>query len=507
MSASKHIDKICIAGAVLLLLSVVLLWHGASLGLARASAAPAYASGLFDRSRVHTVDIVMDDWEGFLEGCADEAYVPCAVVIDGEAYRNVGFRVKGNTSLTAVESMGSSRYSFKIEFDHYVLGKNCQGLDKLCLNNIVQDNTYLKDYLCYTMMADAGVAAPLCSFAFLTVNGEDWGLYLAVEGVEEAFLRRNFGEDSGALYKPNTERRCQRLKGAAVPPAEGGAFPNGGRPLAGVPAAPPAGSGGRDMCLQYVGAEVSDYPNIFDHAKTDVTPADQRRLIGALEKLSSGQAAEAVDVEQVIRYFAVHSFVCNDDSYTGVMAHNYYLYEAEGRLAMIPWDYNLAFGGFGMTDAGVAVNAPIDTPVVGVAMEERPMVSWIFEDEAYRVRYHEVYGAFLQRWFAEGRFHETVAQAVELIGPYVERDPTKFCTFAQFEAGVAALKAFCRLRGESVDGQLAGRVPSTAAAQAKDPGLLVDAGELDLRDMGGMEQAAGAAPGNLPPPAGVQEGR
>ena len=110
------------------------------------------------------------------------------------------------------------------------------------------------------------------------------------------------------------------------------------------------------MCLQYVGAEVSDYPNIFDHAKTDVTPADQRRLIGALEKLSSGQAAEAVDVEQVIRYFAVHSFVCNDDSYTGVMAHNYYLYEAEGRLAMIPWDYNLAFGGFGMTDAGVAVN-------------------------------------------------------------------------------------------------------------------------------------------------------
>lgn len=265
--------------------------------------------------------------------------------------------------------------------------------------------------------------------------------------------------------------------------------------------------GGRDMCLQYVGEESSDYPNIFDHAKTDVTPTDQRRLISALEKLSGGQAAEAVDVERVIRYFAVHSFVCNDDSYTGVMAHNYYLYEAEGRLAMIPWDYNLAFGGFGMTDAGGAVNAPVDTPVAGVAMEERPMVSWIFEDEAYRARYHEVYGAFLQRWFAEERFRETVAQAVELIGPYVERDPTKFCTFAQFETGVAALEAFCRLRAESVDGQLAGRIPSTAAAQAGDPGLLVDAGELDLRDMGGMEQTVGVAPRNLPPPAGGREGR
>ena len=135
------------------------------------------------------------------------------------------------------------------------------------------------------------------------------------------------------------------------------------------------------------------------------------------------------------------------------------------------------------------------------------MVSWMFEDEAYRARYHEVYGAFLQRWFAEGRFRETVAQAVELIGPYVERDPTKFCTFAQFETGVAALEAFCRLRAESVDGQLAGRIPSTAAAQAGDPGLLVDAGELDLRDMGGMEQTVGVAPRNLPPPAGGQEGR
>ena len=72
---------------------------------------------------------------------------------------------------------------------------------------------------------------------------------------------------------------------------------------------------------------------------------------------------------------------------------------------------------------------------------------------------------------------------------------------------MAALEAFCRLRAESVDGQLAGRIPSTAAAQAGDPGLLVDAGELDLRDMGGMEQTVGVAPRNLPPPAGGREGR
>ena len=39
---------------------------------------------------------------------------------------------------------------------------------------------------------------------YITVNGEDWGLYLAVEGVEEAFLERNYGADYGELYKPDS---------------------------------------------------------------------------------------------------------------------------------------------------------------------------------------------------------------------------------------------------------------------------------------------------------------
>jgi hypothetical protein len=100
--------------------------------------------------------------------------------------------------------MGSERYSFKIEFDQYQDGKSYHGLDKLSLNNIIQDNTYMKDYLAYRMMDAFGVDSPLCSFAYITVNGEDWGLYLAVESVEDSFLERNYGRDSGELYKPDS---------------------------------------------------------------------------------------------------------------------------------------------------------------------------------------------------------------------------------------------------------------------------------------------------------------
>ena len=59
----------------------------------------------------------------------------------------------------------------------------------------------MKDYLVYRLMGNFGVASPLCSYVYITVNGEDWGLYLAVEGVEDTFLERNYGKEAGELYK------------------------------------------------------------------------------------------------------------------------------------------------------------------------------------------------------------------------------------------------------------------------------------------------------------------
>ena len=204
MSTHRYIDHICAAVLALTLVLTLLFTNGEALGLQPASGSQGYGERLFDTSRVHTVDIVMDGWEDFIETCENEEYAACAVVIDGEAYRDVGLRAKGNTSLSTVSAMGSSRYSFKLEFDHYEAGRTYYGLDKLCLNNVIQDNTYMKDYLTYRMMEAFGAASPLCSYVYITVNGEDWGLYLAVEGVEESFLRRNYGSGYGALYKPDS---------------------------------------------------------------------------------------------------------------------------------------------------------------------------------------------------------------------------------------------------------------------------------------------------------------
>ncbi len=459
MAAHKYIDRICLTGALFSLLLSLLFLNGQALGLQSASRVMGYESRLFDTSRVHTVDIVMDDWEAFLETCEDEEYSPCAAVIDGEAYKNVGLRAKGNSSLSTVSQLGSDRYSFKLEFDHYNTGKTYYGLDKLVLNNVIQDNTYMKDYLTYRLMGEFGVNAPLCSYVYITVNGQDWGLYLAVEGLEDGFLQRNYGQDRGALYKPDSE-----------------GFGGGG------------GIGSSDVKLQYIDDDPDSYVNIFDSAKTEITDGDQARLIQALKTLSKGgDVSDVLDIDQVLRYFIVHNFVVNGDSYTGSIVHNYYLYEKDGRLSMLPWDYNLAFGAFQGNSTSSAVNDPIDSPLSVTGSGDRPMADWIFSSEEYTRLYHEYFEEFLNTVDPA----VIIDEAYALIAPYVEQDPTKFCATEEFDAGVEALRTFCALRTQSVSGQLAGTIPSTGTGQSADSSALVDASALTLSDMGAANSRGG----------------
>lgn len=461
MSTHKFFDKICCVIFAFTLVLTILFMNAEGLGIQRASSVLGYETRLFDTSKVHTVNIVMDNWDEFTQSCTDEEYVQCSVIIDNEAYKNVAIRAKGNTSLSTVQSYGNDRYSFKIEFDHYDDTNTYYGLDKLSLNNIIQDNTYMKDYLTYQMMGYFGVSAPLCSYVQILVNGEEWGLYLAVEGVEESFLSRNYGNDYGELYKPDSM-------------SMGGGRGNGGEMVS------------SDVSLVYSDDEYSSYSNIFDNAKIDISDTDKDRLVASLKKLNENSSIEeVVNVEEVIRYFVVHNFVCNFDSYTGSMIHNYYLYEEDGQLSMIPWDYNLAFGGFvGGSDATSLVNYPIDTPVSGGTVESRPMLSWIFESEEYTEIYHQYFAEFISQYFDSGYFAEMMDDVKAMISPYVESDPTKFCTYEEFEQGIDTLKEFCLLRAESVNAQMSGIIASTSDDQDKE--TFIDASNLSISDMGSM---------------------
>ncbi len=431
MSKHKHTTIFCVAIVVATLAITVTFMASPNFGVAIAHMQPAYTEKLFSTDRVHTIDIVVkdSDWDNMITNALEEEYIQCSVVIDNESVKNVGIRPKGNSSLSMIASSDSDRYSFKIEFDHYEKGKNYFGLDKLALNNIAQDNTYMKDYITYQMMNGMGGATSL-------VYSDD---------------------------------------------------------------------------------DPDSYSAIFDNAVFDTSSADKARLIASLKQLNAGEnIKQVVDVEEVIRYFVVHNFVLNSDSYTGSIVHNYYLAENNGKLSMIAWDYNLAFGGMGgfgggmggrpgntnseetetTTDSATSlVNYPIDSPMLSGSTDDKPMIGWIFDNEEYLAKYHEVFAEYME-YFDSGKFAEMYDSATALISPYVKKDPSAFCTYEEFQKGSTALREFCLGRAKSINGQLDGTIAATSQEQtATSNAGFVDASDIDIESMGSNSMGFGRAKG------------
>ncbi|SEL36680.1 CotH protein [Butyrivibrio sp. ob235] len=544
MSTHKNIDRVCIFITILAILVTVIFMNGTSIGIAADdSITMEYTDKIFDDSYVHTIDIQIDedDWESLIANAASEEYSAADVVIDGETMKNVGIRCKGNTSLSTVSQLNSERYSFKIEFDAYESSNNYYGLDKLCLNNLIQDYTMMKDYLAYKLMGEFGVDAPLVSYTYITVNGEDWGLYLAVEAVEDSFLERNNGTSYGELYKPDTmtmgggrgnggdfdmknmdfdkmgisnpfEDKDSDESGGSAESGESsdgdhsfGHGGSGGR--GGFGGSGGSGMGSSDAKLQYIDDDTDSYSTIFNSAKTTIKKSDKKRLINSLKSLNEGienqdaeEIAEAVDIDKVLRYMVVHNFVVNGDSYTGSMIHNYYLYEEDGILSMIPWDYNLAYGTFQASDSSAAVNDPIDTPLsITEGSNDRPMFTWITSCDEYLEMYHEYFADFIEQFYTSGYMTDLIDTTYEMIRDYVDKDPTKFCTTEEFDKGVETLRSFVELRSQSIQGQLDGTIGSTDSEQESNPDALIDASSITLSDLGSMGGGMGGGPGGGPP--------
>ncbi|WP_338539701.1 CotH kinase family protein [Paenibacillus tundrae] len=475
-----------------------------------------------------SIDVDEDAWQEMLDTATEENYIKANVTINGTTIENVGIRAKGNSSLRQVaEDDTTDRYSFKIKFDEYVKDQTWMGLDKIVVNNMISDSSYMKEYLSYDIMDYIGVDAPLFAFADIHVNGETWGLYLAVEDIDSGYLARA-KNDEGELYKPNNDDNMGGGAGGMMNPGnfEGNAPEQGDSGMMGDRQPPegmeppsdmtsgtdsdpqsadaregrgmgPGGGGGVGMnggtngvSLVYTDDEVSSYSAIFDNAKTKTTEEDQKRVIEALKNLNAGTDLEKyVDVDAVLRYFAAHTVVVNMDSYTSNMGHNYYLYENDGQISMLPWDYNMAFGGFQAGTASDVVNLAIDTPISGVTMEERPILNQLLEVPEYKEKYHEYLQEIVDGYFANGKFEETVENLNTMIADYVKQDPTAFVSYDAYEEAVAELIKLGTLRAESIQGQLDGSIPATTDEQKASSDTLIDASSIDLTKLG--ESAGG----------------
>lgn len=113
-------------------------------------------------------------------------------------YKDVGLHLKGGPgSFRKVEE----RPALNLNFDKFVEGQQFHGLEKILLNNSVQDGSYMCEALCGMILRESGGFAARASNARVVLNGRDWGLYVVKEGFDGPFLRMSFGNDSGNLYE------------------------------------------------------------------------------------------------------------------------------------------------------------------------------------------------------------------------------------------------------------------------------------------------------------------
>lgn len=436
---------------------------------------------VFPKDKVVDVKITIDpdDFQDMLDNASAEEYKPASVNYNGQQIDNIGIRTKGNLSLRSVVQMSDSdRYSFKLSFNEYV-NQTLGGLEKINLNNNYSDASYMREYLAYELAETMGLPTPKYSFVNIYINGERWGFYLAVEQIGTAYLERHFDNAYGALYK-------------------------------GVM----TGSGSDLMWL-------GDDPDLYTGLELKSKSHNGNVLTDMLDELNHGTDYESVIfVEEALKYIALNVVTNNTDSYIGGNKQNYYLYEEDGVFSILPWDYNMAFGGLGgmgrggqrgsraagnaaadiTADAGSIANdntenkaaAPpqlpngevlqtpandqdqnanalpgqsstallIDEPTQG-ALAERPLVAKLLAVDAYKEKYHDIIKEAIEGYLSEDSFSARVEQLKQMISEFVEQDPTAFYTYEEYEQGVTELLATNAKQVDNIAQQLAGTIPSS----------------------------------------------
>lgn len=455
----------CILACFILGVSIFLL-----LRLCASHFAPAeltYADLLFDPARVHSVSVTLSETDraAQLSAPGHKAKYLAEVVIDGEAYRQVAFSTRGNASLyDLIGDENYNYYPYKLNFSKFVKDQTYHGLETVDLISFYNDNSCLRDFLAYQMMSAAGVETPLSVYVELTINGEFQGLYLAVEEPDRAFLARNQNPADAALFKPETAyhdiAKRQSYTAAGRLEELGTILPDGSvSPYA------------RGADLVYRGDSPEFYADIFTNASTKYSRQDEEYIINAIKALDQAMFEPATleataldpedfwDLPSLAKYAAVQNFIVNYDSYIGTIAHNYYLKLADGKLTLLPWDYNYAYNSIfaQWIDANLAetiTENSVFEPELYVPESERPLWAYLKRNPTFLSLYLQAYRDFFSDYLDCGKLDQQIDQTAQLIRSYVAISPAYRASLDEFDWAVEDLRTFLHARTESVRQQV-----------------------------------------------------
>ncbi len=302
---------------------------------------------LFEPGRLLDIDIEMDPEEyevlrqegrtvgDLFTGCSagfEYSHFVASLTIEGERYDNVDIRKKGFFG-----SLSAARPSFKLNVGTLEPGREVFSMERLTLNNNNQDSGNVNQCLSYGMFHAAGLPAPRCNFARVSMNGNELGIYSNIESVKKRFLRRNFPDDEGNLYE-----------------IQGGSDFGG-------------------MNKERFQLKTNEATN--DRSDLDLVvsalQADDENMPGMLEQV--------VNLDQFLSFWAMEAITGHWDSITGNANNGFVYFEpSEGRFQHIPWG----------TDGAFALDSTL-APGTGPLYRYTAIASRLYAIPEWRERFHQ----------------------------------------------------------------------------------------------------------------------
>lgn len=251
---------------------------------------------LFDPMRVVALHFEVSPENLARLGDQPREYVPATMRHEDGEPMPVGFRLKGRAGSFRTLDRKSA---FKVQIDWESEDANLFGQRRLTLNNMVQDRSMIHEWTSYTIFRAMGVVAPRVGYAWVTVNGEAYGLYSNIEALEDELLDRHFvGTEN--LYE---------------------------------------GAYGADLFPDHIGR--------FDRDEGDLDPAELEAVIALMHAVEPAEfyaaSQDLIDWPQALAMMVTEIYIGHWDGYAPTR-NNYYLhFDDDGVMRLMPWGTDQTF--------------------------------------------------------------------------------------------------------------------------------------------------------------------
>jgi spore coat protein H len=257
-----------------------------------------------------------DDWE---------QYFPGELTFGGVRYPNVAIRYKGSYGSLAScvakmrdpEVPDCDKLSIKLKFNEYDDSARFFGLKRLNFHSMTNDKARMHEVLAYNLFRAVNVPAPRATFATMSINGDDLGVFTLVEQIDSQFLKDRFTDPDGLLFKE--------------------AWPSG------------LDLSDADWILSGKLKTNRHQPHNFNAFKAFAADAQRMTKDTYLDTMKRW-----LDFEAFERYMLADRYTGNFDGVLafycfeglgGCINHNFYIYQSSdgARHWLIPWDLDLTF--------------------------------------------------------------------------------------------------------------------------------------------------------------------